>query len=65
MNEIYEFELEGTGLIRCLHRSKRLVSHTDVFGEAFRWMVTHGISDFVVVRNEDEFLCFAKVPESF
>jgi hypothetical protein len=41
VNEIYEFELEGTRPLCCLHRSKRFVSHTDVFGQAleFLWPV--------------------------
>jgi hypothetical protein len=48
-----------------LSQVKKIVPYVDGFGQALRWMATHGILDTVVVRNEEEFLCFAKYPESF
>jgi hypothetical protein len=51
--------------IRCLNRSKRFIQHTDVFGSATKWMVSHGTNDSVILVNEAEYQCFAAWPESF
>ncbi|CAF4533670.1 unnamed protein product [Rotaria socialis] len=46
-------------LIRCLYRSKRFVSHVDIFGQVIKWMGTHGTADSIIDCNEDELSCFA------
>ena len=51
--------------IRCLNRSKRFVTHTDVFGSATKWMVSHGTNDSVISMNENDYQCFVAWPESF
>jgi hypothetical protein len=56
---------EGVERTNCLHRSKRFVPHVDVLGIALDWMSSHGSSDSIAVRNEEEFLCFAQFPQSF
>jgi hypothetical protein len=56
---------DGLQRINCLYRSKRYVPHTDVFGQALRWMEMHGTSDSVVDVKEEELLCFALYSETF
>ncbi|CAF2120703.1 unnamed protein product [Rotaria magnacalcarata] len=54
----------GAQRIRCLYRSKRFVSHSDVLGQVFNWMATQGSSDSVVAHKEEDILsllCFQKV----
>ena len=51
--------------IRCLNRSKRFVTHTDVFGSATKWMVSHGTNDSVISMNENDYQCFVAWSESF
>jgi hypothetical protein len=53
---------EGARKIKCLCRSKRFVSHSDVLGRALWWMDTRGSSDSVVLRNEEELMCFVLLP---
>ena len=55
----------GGKRIRCLHRSKRFVPHTDVLDRALWWMTTHGTTDSVIDYNQEDLLAFAQYPQSY
>ena len=57
--------LEQKKPIRCLHRSKRFVRHTDVFGRASNWLLNRGSPDSIATNDEQDIQCFAEFPETF
>jgi hypothetical protein len=60
----YSWE-EGNLRIRCLRRSRRFVTHFDVFGLATRWMAKHVMTDSVHMMDLKDFEIFATFPETF
>ncbi len=57
--------LEGRRSIRSLYRSKRFVSHVNVFGRILNWVPNHGSLDSLAIIDVEYIRYYADFPETF